>query len=345
MGISRRSLIVAAPALILPRVAISRPRRGLFPPLPSEVTSLGFNTVTKFDHFDDPSTVDINNTQASGFNWYMQSYGAGSTYANPAPPWLALSPSDISISNSVLEIKNDVSGFSEGLVSTVDNNVPFAMRAGPPYPGDADGPFYAVDPNAWKGWAFKNGAHVDFSFKFDPAPLQTPQSEWNSVWTQPQSFVSGGDEQCADCTESGSPVPPQFNNRIYTELDFFEAILWDNPCMALNAWSNLRPSDGGPSFTTSSTAFNAIPGVVWSNWNTVGCFWCPASANGGTGFVHRYLNGVHLPAFDVTWTPGDMFSNLDNQINYMILGATTFNPTYFDWVRVTQRSMSDIVIQ
>lgn len=341
--LSRRSLIIAAPVLAAPAIIIPRTTSksawasfaassGV--PLPSEVIAKGFTTITKFDHFTDPGTVDLNNTQASGFNWYTQSYFAGASYANPAPPWTALSSSQVHVSNSILTIDTDISGFAEGLVSTVDNNVPFAQRPGPPYPGDASGPYYAVDPSAFKGWAFKNGAYIDYAIKFDPVPFETMISPWISVWSQPQSFLTGADQQGAG-----------INNRIYTELDFFEAMLWINPTFALNAWDNVRPVNGSPSFVTNSNDRVALPGIDWTQWNVLGTFWCPMNANSGTGFVHRYVNGVLIPDVTVTWQSGDMFSNLDAQTNAMILGAGVNHPLQVDWVRVTQRSTSDIVIQ
>lgn len=307
-------------------------------PIPAEVTAKGYGTTTKFDHFDSPSTVDFNNTQASGYNWYTQAYFVGSTYANPAPPWTALSSSQIQVANSFLTIDTDISGFAEGLISTVDNNVPFALRSGPPYPGDADGPYYSVDPNAFKGWAFRNGAYIDWAMKFDPTPFENPISPWVSVWSQPQSFLTGADQQ---------GVSP--SNRIYTELDFFEAMLWVAPqpgaTMALNAWNNPRPAGGSPSATANSNDRVSIPGVDWTQWNVLGTFWCPMSDNGGIGFVHRYINGILLPAATVTWTAGQMFSNLDTQTNAMILGAGVNHPVQIDWVRVTQKSFADLVVQ
>lgn len=333
-NITRRSRAIASG----PGMGLGTPTAAPFSyPVPAEVTAKGYSTTTKFDHFDSPGTVDTNNTQVSGYNWYVQSYFAGSTFANPAPPWMALTPSDLDISNSILTIKTDISGFAEGLISTVDNNVPFASRAHP-LPGDADGPYYSVDPDAFKGWAFKNGAYIDFAIRFDPVPFETQISPWISVWSTSQAFFSGNDQQ---------GISP--SNRLYTELDFFEAMLWVAPqpggTLAVNDWHNFRPAQGSAFFITNSNDRISIPGVDWTQWNVLGTFWCPASDNSGTGFVHRYFNGVLLPGATVTWSPGDIFSSLDTQTMAMILGSGVNHPLQVDWVRVTQKSFADLVVK
>lgn len=68
---------------------------------------------TFFDDFDSINTIDNSNTQAPGFNWYVD-------HEAPAWPATVAVPADYSIAGSVLTIKNDPSGgANKTLVSAV----------------------------------------------------------------------------------------------------------------------------------------------------------------------------------------------------------------------------------
>lgn len=96
----------------------------------------------------------------------------------------------------------------------------------------------------------------------------------------------------------------------YSEFDIFESygtsgtgyVDWD--------WSS-------PSTQVSNTNSNlGVPSPVDSGFHKYGLLWVPQAKNGGTGLIQRYIDGVHYPAGDVTYSSSTISSNATT-------GATT----------------------
>lgn len=311
------------------------PPQEAIPPIPAEVSASGCNVQTFFDDYDSLDTIDAGNTQAPGivktatdpsFNWYPTPYFSGPnvSWENPGPPWTPTPPTAISVANSVLTLTGDVSGFAEGLISTVDNNVPLADRS-QPLAGDAYGPYYSVDPGAYKGVAFKGEWYWDCALCYDASKAR-PGESWLSDWSMPQRFLTGAD---------ASP-----SNRDYVETDRFEAMS-DSTVFAMNAWHNPRPPDT-TNFTTNSNARTPEPIMQTGQWVVLGVHKKPATAT-TQGFKRTYINGVHKPELDVVWSQGDLFGVGDDDAIALIVGSGLSVPMYRAWDRVTQRNAADCV--
>lgn len=89
-----------------------------------------------------------------------------------------------------------------------------------------------------------------------------------------------------------------------------------------------------------------IPGFKTTDWHDYGCSHYTASDNGGVGGVRRFIDGIHIEQLDVTWNrltdltgqlPGEMFSLLDDDARYLILGTGLNDASHYDHVIVGKR--------
>jgi hypothetical protein len=191
----------------------------------------------------------------------------------------------------------------------------------------------AINEVNWGGTGFANGEYIQVVASFDPSkalgtfdPFPIP-----TFWMEGYLGVP-------NCEEN-------------IEFDLFEAFpdatagIID-PTESVNDWTpNINCVFSGydlPNRTASSTADFDSPD--WSQMNTYGTLWIPASKNGGSyGKIERFFNGVHIPSLDVTYPDIDgHYALLDGETFGLILGAGTD-----DWalnvksVTVWQTSPSD----
>src|SRR5258708_15476991 len=129
----------------------------------------GFDQLTFFDEFRSLSTVDVDDTRAPCFNWYVHNAWPNSTAANgsPWPKAAATRSGDLSISKSGLTIGTDRSGFGEGIATAVASGDGFI------------------------GTTFSGGFYAEVSFSFDPT-LVDGQHSWPAFWSEPIEFLVYG---------------------------------------------------------------------------------------------------------------------------------------------------------
>jgi peptidoglycan hydrolase-like protein with peptidoglycan-binding domain len=124
------------------------------------------------DNFTSTSTIDINDTRAPGYNWYVHnSWPTGGD-------WLAASstqPGDISLSSDGLALATDRSGFSEGLNTAVTNG-----------------------GSGYIGQAFGGGFYFQTEFKYDPTLALSGMGAWPTIWLE---SVEGEDGSSSDFVE------------------------------------------------------------------------------------------------------------------------------------------------
>src|SRR5260221_1483496 len=77
--------------------------------IPSFATAFGFNKLGFLDHFASTSTIDLNNTTANGFNWYLTF--PHRSLGQVGPP---SDPSWFSAANSILTVSSSVAGAAQG---------------------------------------------------------------------------------------------------------------------------------------------------------------------------------------------------------------------------------------
>lgn len=290
---------------------------GLMPSQPGIAKTWGFNTPVFWDDFNSIATIDVNNTLAPGYKWYMtntkipQDSPDGTQAAG-----VTQAPSSVSVANSVLTFTP--SAGSGGWLTTTG------------YTGNS-GTRYVGQPIAATGGYFE--AKFSYNPNFTPAAsFSFPFQYWPGFWIEDINlWLSINDGVAA--------------GRNLAELDFFEGFGGSgqsNTAFEVHDWTdnihsvqlnNGQPNLGSPNF---------------NNMNTFGTLWVPQSKNGGTGLVQRFFNGTHLTSADVTYSSSTtspeadggftgVFSDLDTSVGYALQIGSGHNwPINIDYVMVWQ---------
>jgi hypothetical protein len=258
----------------------------------------GFDQLTFFDEFRSLSTVDLDDTRASCFNWYVHNAWPNSTAANGSP-WPKAAPTlrgDLSISKSGLTIGTDRSGFGEGVATAVASG------------------------NGFMGTKFSGGFYAEASFSFDPT-LVDGQHSWPAFWAEPIEFLVYGANRWVELDfieQRPTPGSP-------TTL---ESVMW------MAQWqvtSKMGKATGIPNFVAH------LGSVDFTKQHKYGTLWVPSSLNNGTGLVQRYFDGQRLPDLDISYRFDGTFSVLDSQHMIIFLGAGPNWPINVRYVKVWQR--------
>lgn len=318
LSITRRRILkaaLAAPFIIRPRESRAF---GMFPSggpctalaQPPGAAAGEYSCVVFSDEFTSLSTIDLTNSQTAGFKWYIAAnWPQGGTPWNSGPT----KASDLSIASSILTINNTqgASFFSEISLNTAyATNLPTGDQFG--------------------GNVFNPGFYVEARMKYDPT--LAARSTYNTdpiFWLLPM------------------PALTHTQNN-FIENDVMEAFPQGtgvvNPLTALH------------DLTISSGANNQNTNYQWDStgydltqFHTYGRLWVPAARNGGTGIFQTYIDDVHIPAQDVSYTatgpaspgaspsnPNGTFSGSDSQQFCLMIGCGPNWPAHVDFVRVWQ---------
>jgi hypothetical protein len=310
-GLSRRSLLLATPALWLPsKLSALSSAQGcrLIPP---QAYDAGFRNLVFFDDFNTIKTIDVNGTGAPGYNWYTRQV-TGPQYTQAITPTPA---SWISVQNSILTLKTNnpaIGGFELQSIG------------------------YAGGGNYVKGFTLTpgNGAYLEVSAAFDPGlsygagdarPWPTPL--WIQDLTGTLALLNG--------TSAAH----------YIEYDVYEA----SPTGVGTIANNMNSHDWTAVGAVNTQ--NSVVGVptfsVGTGFNTYGMVW--KTIAGGGGLVQRYFNGVHWAIVDMSYSagagsspaaspsnPNGVFSSGDSE-NFVLFMLTGVNwPMRVDYVAVWQ---------
>lgn len=172
-------------------------------------------------------------------------------------------------------------------------------------------------PTGWRGMAFGGGAYIEatLSWSGDYLGWGMPDSNgWPAFW-------SNAIEMMGDSVQPGM------------ELDFVE--YWGNARwgVAMHTWY---------SGTQLGQGTDQLPGDG-HGIHKYGCLWVPATAT-TDGYVHVFLDRVHLPTADQSWplhVPRGVPINqsvIDVQHLALILGSGSANPMAVSSVEVWQKS-------
>ncbi len=113
---------------------------------PAAAQAVGFQDLVFCDDFDNPSTIDVNGTGKSGYNWYTNlPFGAGRTQ-----------PAAYTVSNSMLIVTANPTTWNWGLTT--------------------------MDPLSGSGMAWTFG-YFEARISFDPS-LAAMSSGWPAFWTE-----------------------------------------------------------------------------------------------------------------------------------------------------------------
>jgi hypothetical protein len=295
---------------------------------PSNPGAAGYALVFD-DEFSSPNTIDSNNTLATGFNWYVQSFGIQGQTALPA--------GDYSVSGGVLNF-------------VTSNNFNAGLQTAAP----------ASNSDGFVGRAFGGGAYYEARVKVNMGNIDPSQS-WPSFW-------SNSLEISVNNSLHNAQWPGQPSGYVdFVENDFMELDLCNqNPnCGLYNGavhnwygqkgvtcggtfYCDLNNNFGGGSNFQNGNGPSVPGGTDWTQFHTFGVLWVAGNvANGGNGYIQYYFDNV--PNTDkVTWVDGigtpppsgfSIWSVLDTQHMYVVLGtsASTTNYGYtINWVHVWQ---------
>jgi hypothetical protein len=295
---------------------------------PSNPAASGYALVFD-DEFTSISTIDVNNTQATGYKWYP-----GNIYGGATPP------SYIQVSGGELQLLDDNSGYGQGLSTTSPAN-------------NADG---------FVGRAFGGGAYFEARIKYNPSNINPASGTyWPSFWSDSiEAWVNA-----THPTTPNSRWNAQWPGQAIGYDNFVEDDFMENPFGnagyyngSIHNWYGIQASCGGGWYCDSnndggSSNFNnnyvSTPGADFSQYHTYGQLWVAGnSANGGHGFVQYYFDGA-ADTDKVTWVDGIgspppqnqpwQFSVMDNQHMVVVLGTGHNNMGYtVDWVHIPRRS-------
>jgi len=257
---------------------------------------------TFFDDFTSLSTLDVNNTKASGFNWYPSNgwpnsspYNEFNGVANP-DAWLAVatpSSTTFSVANSVLSIATDVSSFAY-TISTV-----------------------APTSAGYTGTVFGGIRLIEASVAFDPALSLTTDITFPTFWAIDLQFLLG-------------TAPTN-----WIEHDVIEAYRGATtgtiaPDFGINAWNVTT----GNLTATSNLGSISTGAVTWTNQNRFSELIIPATLNNGVGINQFYKNGLMFQEYKYSTSATSGFASGDNHTAPLILGAGHSWPINVDYVRV-----------
>lgn len=267
----------------------------------------GFGVVDFYDDFDDPASLDSERcivARPGNFKWFLGWPTQGG---------------DFSIADSVLTITQDRSGDGGNTLTSVPYGWPDAGRS-----------FLG---SRWYEVRARWDAQVD---------------RWPNAGAVFWSFSLAHMRWQLENNRTGRPIP----NLHICELDFFESPRSNGQQRIMMSIADWYYS-ARPGFNTQEDfvgSFLAIdnPGQAFADtylqylspnfdcreWHTYATAHKTAADNGGTGYVHRYVDGIHIPQLDVTWKPGGLYSVLDDDARYLILGDGLTTHAQYDHVMV-----------
>jgi hypothetical protein len=297
--------------------------------IPAPAAAAGFKTMVFHDEFESLSTIDMANSQATGFNWYR---AAWFTHGRSA-----VDESNFSISNGVLKVGGGKGDVGYGLVSAFDNST-----------------------GGSTGTVFRNGGYFEASIRYDPFDSEKAAANGPAFW-------SIAVEHLIDNEATGPakwPGQPDGYTH-FIELDFMEPLIPPGkPYRGSKSYQgNIHDWYGTWNSRTSQWANNIsnrandviwVGSVDWNEFQTYGLLWVPQSGS-TPGYVTWYFNGKAMASIYWKGPPGSpplpgedrqeltpssprrattTYSVLDSQGLALALSTATAWPMYVDWVKV-----------
>jgi hypothetical protein len=310
---SRRQILLAAPALILPRAAYGW-SHGVSVPVavPVPAAQYGLKTLRFYDPCTSLATVDMTNSQQPGFNWYLQNaWPSASSPGSLAGDWSCLTAP--ATSSSLIT-------YSGGIITN--------GNASTPRGGYIHSACYSASPPGYIGTAINmaNACYMEVTMQFDPAARETNTALHPDLWSHAIEFFLGTATH-------------------FVEIDVMEAV--NTAATYTTAMQDWDVNAG-----TLNSPTNAQTGIVSdANPHKYGMLYLSPSFNGGTGIVRRFYDDAYLPSQDVTFTttgpcspgaspsnPNGMLSEIQNQHFIIDIGGGDAWPAKFLNIGVWQLS-------
>ena len=291
---------------------------------PGAAALQGYNLLAFDDEFNSYSTIDMSNSHASGFNWYLQNwFSSGATNSN-----------EVTISNGALELGG---GGGTGTVSVVSA---FANSSG-----------------GFTGTVFGSGTYMEASILLNPAGGANANS-WPAFWGEAIQHITGNDQsagQAAGYAHFAELDIMEYMNGLSSSQYLGTIHDWSGTYSS-NGWEYNIANSG-------NSAINVGP-IDWSVYHTYGLLWVPQSGNtpghvtwyfDGQAETSIYWLGpatsTSLPGTSSgSFTPsssgqaGSTYSILDSDQLALSLQTDASWPMYVDWVRVWQEGSAPAAV-
>ena len=298
---------------------------------PNNPAASGYSLVFD-DEFKTVATIDINNTQLPGFNWYVQ-YPFG---AEVTPP------TDINVTNGVLTLSPQPGdGSANGWLAT-------AVRVEPT----------ASNPEGYNGCSFGGGFYVEAEISFDPTNVGEGVG-YPAFWAESLEHIINAGQQWPGQAAGYSHFVEDdiFEYDTYsgwgantfggTVIDWYG--IYNVTC---SGYCKVWNFPLAPLGTFQNAIVYLDPSIVWTQFHRIGQLYTPGTlSNGYAGSLQWYFDGVSIPDF-VTWvdngasyqaglispppTGNFAFSIIDQQSLVLSLKAGTTSPLKVKYVRVWQ---------
>ena len=260
-----------------------------------------------FDDFNSISTIDVNDTRAEGFNWYTHNTWPHS-WGGDRNTGITTPASFISVSNSILTISDDASGFGSGIATAAANPSNSTTRVGQVYgpapllmearmAWDITVPTVGGDTNGPAWWAAGYAGKV-----IDTYPQKSAELDIIEVFANSFATISAG---------------LSAHHWTATAIGVATDIQLGSP------WNTASRSQGT------------------SDFRNYACFvYSPASNDGSNGGEFAFVDGIFHPAGFSGWgmAPANFYTLHTDQY-VLLLGARHSGgkpawPMICDWVKV-----------
>jgi hypothetical protein len=273
---------------------------------PNDPAGAGFQLVFD-DEFNDASTIDLSNSCAAGFKWYLRD-----SFIQKATP-----ASNVSVKYGLLTI-----GGSGGDIQTICRT-----------PGQ----------QRFVGQAFGGSAFFEARLAFKPTPV-VPGNGWPSFWGLSLNHSIDSDQWPGqmkgythfieddffeyDTAQSGDMY--SYGSAIH---DWYG--IWGTNCKSFCQI-----------FNTDNFRVRVKTGTKWNQFHVISQLWLAGTkTNGGVGRIVNYFDGKPTTAY-ASWRDSDegapppsgafTFSVLDKDRLVIFLSAGKTEPMRVDWVHVWQ---------
>jgi hypothetical protein len=270
---------------------------------PSQATAQGYTCEVFWSNWQSVGNIndiDVNDTRASGFNWYVHNL------------WPGLGGGHTGWNNVQTTPLGDIT-YSSGNGVSIDPSNNNSVTATNPNSWNMQSCATNGTANQYIGTAIPGGFYVEVGIhSITPDGQQGGNNWWPVVWTQPIEFLAAPNAAPSSVT--------------FSEVDIFENIADPYPRYA-HYWTG-----NDDSLTDHPTQF----GTYNNTFTSAGALIIKAANNGGVGVLRAYKNGSIDPNnVDVTWTPGDgHFSVIETDHHCFTMTSGYHQPMVLSYFRV-----------
>lgn len=294
---------------------------------PAQAALQSFSRMVFDDEFNSVSSIDMSNSHAAGYDWYLQNwFSTGATNAN-----------NVTISNGALKLGGGTGGAS--LVSAFANS---------------DG--------GYTGTVFGSGAYMEASIKFDPSAGGSATS-WPAFWGLSIEHII--DPGATGVSQAAGQAEGYTHYAEVDIMEYMNGLSSGQYLGTIHDWSGTYSTTDGWQINIANygNSFINVGAVDWSAYHSYGLLWVPQSGN-TPGHATWYFDGQAMSS--VYWlapttttaalagsdsgslTPSSSasatstYSILDSQQLALSLQTDSSWPMYVDWVRVWQSDSSSV---